>query len=56
MTHYTTIPTARLTRDEWRRLRQRGLGGSDAAHIVLPRDDYRYADPAKIFRYKVEPI
>lgn len=56
MTHYTTIPTARLTRDEWRALRQRGIGGSDAAHIVLPREQYRYADPAKIFRDKVEPI
>lgn len=53
---YTTIPTAGLSGDEWRRLRQRGIGGSDAAHVVLTPEQFRYADPARLFRDKTESL
>ncbi len=56
MKPYTTIPTAQLSTDEWRRLRQRGIGGSDAAHVVLSPEQFRYADPAKIFREKTDAL
>ena len=56
MTHYTTIPTARLTRAEWLQLRRRGIGGSDAGHIALSPEQFRYADPARVWREKVLPL
>lgn len=56
MKPYTTVSTVDLSVDEWRQLRQRGIGGSDAAHIVLSPEQFRYADPAKIFRDKTTAL
>ena len=51
--NYKTIPTAHITREEWLQLRRIGLGGSDAGHIVFTPEQFRYADPARIWREKV---
>ena len=40
----------------WLRERQKGIGGSDAPHLILSQDTWKYADPEKIWRSKVEPI
>lgn len=40
----------------WLRERQKGIGGSDAPHLILSREIWKYADPEKIWRSKVEPI
>lgn len=53
---YKTIPTARLTRAEWLELRRIGLGGSDAGHVILSPEQFRYADPARVWREKVYPL
>lgn len=29
-----TVPTAKMTREEWLRLRRKGIGGSDASIIM----------------------
>lgn len=52
----TYISTKGMSRAEWLRARQRGIGGSDAAKIVLDREQYRYADPYEVYRSKVEPV
>ena len=40
----------------WLRERQKGIGGSDAPHLILSPEIWKYADPEKIWRSKVEPI
>ena len=35
-----TIPTAKLTREEWLQLRRRGIGGSDAS-VIMGKNPYR---------------
>ena len=35
-----TIPTAKMTREEWLRLRRKGIGGSDAS-VIMGKNPYR---------------
>ena len=56
MAVFTGIPTVRLSRADWLELRRRGIGGSDAGHIVLSAEQFRYADPARVWREKVFPL
>ena len=35
-----TIPTAKMTREEWLQLRRRGIGGSDAL-VIMGKNPYR---------------
>lgn len=53
---YRTIPTAHLSRAEWLELRRIGLGGSDAGHVILSPEQFRYADPGRVWREKVAPV
>ena len=56
MKPYTTTSTIALDNLAWRRLRQIGIGGSDAPHIALTPEEFRYCDPEKLLRDKIEPI
>lgn len=35
-----TVPTAKMTREEWLQLRRRGIGGSDAS-VIMGKNPYR---------------
>lgn len=35
-----TIPTAKMTREEWLQLRRKGIGGSDAS-VIMGKNPYR---------------
>lgn len=56
MKPYTKTPIRGLDNLAWRQLRQTGIGGSDAPHLVLTLEEYRYANPEKLLRDKVEPL
>lgn len=47
------ISTKGMSRAEWLRERQRGIGGSDAAALVLPPEAYRWHRPRDIYESKV---
>ena len=55
MKPYTTTSTIALDNLAWRRLRQIGIGGSDAPHIALTPEEFRYCDPEKLLRDKIRP-
>lgn len=46
------ISTVGMTRLDWLRVRQRGIGGSDSWRIVLPEAEYKYAGCGRLFREK----
>lgn len=50
------IPTAGMDREIWRRVRQIGIGGSDAASILLPPEEYKYADPERLLLSKTTEL
>lgn len=56
MKPYTTASIRGFSRAEWLKMRQRGIGGSDAPHIVLTPEEFRYADIGKLYLDKTEPI
>lgn len=49
------ISTVGMSREDWLRARQGGVGGSDAWRIVLPKSEYKYAGCGKLFREKTSP-
>ena len=56
MKPYTKTSIHGLDNLAWRQLRQTGIGGSDAPHLVLTPEEFRYADPERLMRDKVEPL
>lgn len=50
---YTTVNTAGISRAEWLAMRRTGIGGSDAAKILLTPKQYTYADPAALYLDKI---
>lgn len=46
---YTSISTVGMTRADWLEARRGGIGGSDAAKILLTPEQYTYADPAALY-------
>lgn len=49
------ISTVGMSRADWLEARQNGIGGSDAAALVLPPDAYKWSRPADIYRSKISP-
>ena len=45
--------TAGMTRAEWLTARRAGIGGSDAAKILLTPEQYKYADPGALYLDKI---
>lgn len=56
MKPYTKTSIRGLDNLAWRQLRQTGIGGSDAPHLVLTPEEFRYVDPERLMRDKVEPL
>lgn len=50
------ISTKDMTREDWLKARQSGIGGSDSWRIVLPEEDYRYAGCGKLYRDKTADV
>lgn len=48
----TSISTLGMSRADWLKARTTGIGGSDAAKIVLSPQDYSYADPGRLYLEK----
>lgn len=48
------ISTRGMSRLDWLRARQRGIGGSDAPALILPPDVYKWNRPKDVYRSKVE--
>ena len=44
-----------VKRPEWLKLRMSGIGGSDAAALMLPEELYKWKRPADVYRSKIEP-
>ena len=49
----TGVSTLGMTRAEWLEARRTGIGGSDAAKIVLGPEQYKYADPGALYLDKI---
>lgn len=49
----TGVSTVKMTRAEWLEARRTGIGGSDAAKIVLSPEQYKYADPGALYLDKI---
>lgn len=49
----TGISTLGMTRADWLAARRTGIGGSDAAKIVLSPEQYKYADPGALYLDKI---
>lgn len=47
------LSTVGMTRAEWLEARRSGIGGSDAAKIVLTPEQYKYADPGALYLDKI---
>lgn len=48
-----SISTVGMSRADWLRARQNGIGGSDAPALVLPYDVYKWHRPADVYNSKV---
>lgn len=44
----TYISTKDMSRAEWLAARKRGIGGSDAPHTILTKEDWSFADPGRL--------
>lgn len=51
MTNY--ISTKNMSRLDWLKARQNGIGGSDAPAVVLPYDEYKWSRPKDVYASKV---
>lgn len=51
MTNY--ISTKNMSRLDWLKARQNGIGGSDAPALVLPYDVYKWSRPKDVYESKV---
>lgn len=49
----TYIDTRNMTRDQWLAARRQGIGGSDAAHTILTKDEWSFSDPERLYRDKL---
>ena len=49
----TGVSTLGMTRADWLEARRTGIGGSDAAKIVLSPEQYKYADPGALYLDKI---
>ena len=49
----TSISTIGMNRADWLSARRTGIGGSDAAKIVLSSEQYTYADPGALYLDKI---
>ena len=49
----TGTSTLGMTRADWLAARRTGIGGSDAAKIVLGPEQYKYADPGALYLDKI---
>lgn len=49
------ISTLGMSRLDWLRARQRGIGGSDAAALVLTPQEYKWSRPRKVYESKINP-
>lgn len=45
-----------VKRPEWLRLRQSGIGGSDAAALMVPPELYKWKRPIDVYRSKIETL
>lgn len=52
---FTTKDLTKVKRPEWLELRRSGIGGSDAAALMVPAELYKWKRPADVYRSKVEP-
>ena len=49
----TYVSTKGMSRAEWLAARKRGIGGSDAPHTILTKEDWSFADPGRLYRDKL---
>ena len=49
----TGVSTVKMSRADWLEARRTGIGGSDAAKIVLSPEQYKYADPGALYLDKI---
>jgi putative phage-type endonuclease len=56
MTQYRTISTKGMSRSDWLRLRQSGIGGSDAPALLLPSDVYKWRRPRDVYASKIGEV
>jgi putative phage-type endonuclease len=47
------IDTRGMSRLDWLKARQRGIGGSDAAALVLTASEYKWSRPKKVYESKI---
>ena len=47
------ISTVGMSRDDWLKARQSGIGGSDSPALILPRDVYGWSRPKDVYWSKV---
>ena len=50
---FTVRSLVNVTRPEWLQLRQSGIGGSDAAALMLPAELYKWKRPIDVYRSKI---
>ena len=49
----TYISTVGMSRADWLKARQSGIGGSDSPALILPREVYSWSRPKDIYKSKV---
>ena len=52
---FTIKDLTKVKRPEWLELRRSGIGGSDAAALMVPAELYKWKRPADVYRSKIEP-
>lgn len=53
---FTIQDLTKVKRPEWLQLRRSGIGGSDAAALMLPAELYKWKRPADVYRSKVDQL
>lgn len=53
---FTMTDLRNVNRKKWLELRMSGIGGSDAAALMLPEELYKWKRPADVYRSKIEVL
>ena len=53
---FTITDLTNVKRPEWLSLRKSGIGGSDAAALMVPAELYKWKRPADVYRSKIETL